>query len=52
LEIGDAHQFVVNVGTTGLPLPGRGPASFTIYDDVGRTLHRQELPVTRTKHSK
>lgn len=29
-----SRQYVVNVGTTGLPLPGRGPASFVLYDDV------------------
>ena len=28
------NLYVVNVGTTGLPLPGRGPASFVVYDDV------------------
>jgi predicted phosphodiesterase len=49
LEIGDTCPFVVNVGTTGLPLPGRGPASFTIYDDVRRTLRMQELPAARKR---
>jgi predicted phosphodiesterase len=28
------RRYVVNVGTTGLPLPGRGPASCVVYDDV------------------
>jgi predicted phosphodiesterase len=51
LEIGDTQPFVVNVGTTGLQLPGRGPASFTIYDDVPRTLRMQELPAARRKLS-
>jgi predicted phosphodiesterase len=35
--------YVVNVGTTGLPLPGRGPASFVIYDDVDRLVERVAL---------
>ncbi len=26
-------RYVVNVGTTGLPLPGRGGAAFAVYDD-------------------
>jgi predicted phosphodiesterase len=30
-------RYVVNVGTTGLPLPGRGGTAFVLYDDrVGR----------------
>jgi predicted phosphodiesterase len=49
LEIGETRPFVVNVGTTGLPLPGRGPASFTTYDDVRRTLRMQLLPVAQRK---
>jgi predicted phosphodiesterase len=32
-----AH-YVVNVGTTGLPLPGRGGPSFVVYDDARGTL--------------
>jgi len=31
-------RYVVNVGTTGMPLPGRGPASFVVYDDETRQL--------------
>jgi predicted phosphodiesterase len=31
---------IVNVGTTGLPLPGRDPASFVVYDDQGRWIQR------------
>jgi predicted phosphodiesterase len=33
-------RYVINVGTTGLPLPGRGPASFVIYDDVEACVER------------
>ena len=33
-------RYVVNVGTTGLPLPGRGPASFVMYDDVEAHVER------------
>ncbi len=35
-----AAAYVVNVGTTGLPLPGRGPACFAIYDDAARCVER------------
>jgi predicted phosphodiesterase len=28
--------YLVNVGTTGLPFPGKGPASCAMYDDVER----------------
>jgi predicted phosphodiesterase len=37
-------RYVVNVGTTGLPLPGRGGPSFAVYDDVGGTLEVIPLP--------
>jgi predicted phosphodiesterase len=43
VEIRAGLQYVVNVGTTGLPLPGRGPASCIVYDDVARLL--QFVPV-------
>jgi len=43
LEIGSDHAFVVNVGTTDLPLPGRGPASFATYDDARQVIRRTEL---------
>jgi predicted phosphodiesterase len=36
-------QYVINVGTTGLPLPGRGPASFTLYDDATAELYTVPL---------
>jgi len=32
LERGPGVRYLVNVGTTGRPLGGRGPASFTLYD--------------------
>lgn len=35
--------YIVNVGTTGLPLPGRGPAGFAIYDDAVRRVERVPL---------
>ena len=28
--------YIVNVGSVGLPFPGKGPPSFTIYDDQAR----------------
>jgi len=40
VDLDSASIYVVNVGTTGLPLPGRGPASFVVYDDVARRLER------------
>ena len=33
LSAGPATVFVVNVGTTGLPFPGKGPPSCALYDD-------------------
>ena len=33
IALDGSARYVVNVGTTGLPLPGRGGASFVIYDD-------------------
>jgi hypothetical protein len=35
--------YVVNVGTTGRPFPGKGPASMVLYDDVGESLERLSL---------
>ncbi len=32
-EVQDKAVVIVNVGTTGLPFPGKGPASFVILDD-------------------
>ena len=31
-------RYVVNVGTTGLPFPGKGPPSCAVYDLVARTV--------------
>lgn len=31
-------SYIVNVGTTGKPLPGRGPAAVVLYDDVAATV--------------
>ena len=36
IDLDPARCYVVNVGTTGLPLPGRGPAGFVIYDDTAQ----------------
>ncbi|HZR99232.1 MAG TPA: metallophosphoesterase family protein [Chloroflexota bacterium] len=38
-----AVRYLVNVGTTGRRLAGRGPASFTLYDSVAGWLVRVEL---------
>lgn len=38
VEIREGFRYVVNVGTTGLPLPGRGGPSFTLYDDVAGSI--------------
>jgi predicted phosphodiesterase len=48
VEIDDGTRFVVNVGTTGLPLPGRDAPSFVVYDDARRRLQVVGLPRTRT----
>lgn len=31
-------SYIVNVGTTGKPLPGRGPAAVALYDDAAGTI--------------
>jgi predicted phosphodiesterase len=36
--------YVVNVGTTGLPLPGRDPASFVLYNDEAHCVERVPIP--------
>jgi hypothetical protein len=33
VELRPGCRYVINVGTTGLPLPGRGGAAFVLYDD-------------------
>ena len=33
IELDQQYRYIVNVGTAGLPLPGRGGPSFTVYDD-------------------
>ena len=38
VELDEGSRYVVNVGTTGLPLPGRGGPSFTLYDDDVHTI--------------
>ena len=46
---------VVNVGTTGLPLPGRDPASFVVYDDEARCVERVPIPtgtIVRARHTR
>ena len=43
LTLDSSALYVVNVGTTGLPLPGRDPASFVIYDDTARLVERVPL---------
>jgi hypothetical protein len=43
-EVDPRFRYVVNVGTTGLPLPGRGRPSFTLYDDTAGSL--ASVPVT------
>ncbi|MBM2811133.1 MAG: Diadenosine tetraphosphatase [Chloroflexi bacterium] len=45
VRLDPGNCYVVNVGTTGLPLPGRGEASFVVYDDVAAVL--RVLPVGR-----
>ena len=51
VEIAAGARVVVNVGTTGLPLPGRDPSSFVIYDDVRGRLQALGLPRTRLVRS-
>jgi predicted phosphodiesterase len=34
----EAVRYVVNVGTTGLPFPGKGPPSCAVYDIEARTV--------------
>jgi predicted phosphodiesterase len=41
--------FVVNVGTTGLPFPGKGPPSCAVYDDQERWLEHLVLGPGRGK---
>jgi predicted phosphodiesterase len=48
VEISPGCRFVVNVGTTGLPLPGRDSPSFVIYDADRGQLRVQALPRLRT----
>lgn len=43
LDLDAASVYVVNVGTTGLPLPGRDPACFVVYDDGARRIERVPL---------
>jgi hypothetical protein len=44
LEHGDPQvRYLVNVGTTGRRLAGRGPASFTLYDSEHGRLERLDL---------
>ena len=38
--------YVVNVGTTGLRLPGRGPAAFVLYDDKADSVEHVMLGPT------
>jgi predicted phosphodiesterase len=38
-----AVRYIVNVGTTGRRLAGKGPASFTLYDSERASLQRIEL---------
>ena len=33
----DGDRFVLNVGTVGLPFPGKGPSSCAVYDSTART---------------
>jgi predicted phosphodiesterase len=41
---GDAKTvFLVNVGTTGLPFPGKGPPSCALYDDLERWVEHYAL---------
>ena len=37
-EIDPATRYVVNVGTTGLPFPGKGPPSCAVYDPAVRAV--------------
>ncbi len=34
IDLDATSRYVVNVGTTGLPLPGRGGAAIAVYDDA------------------
>jgi predicted phosphodiesterase len=46
IEMRPEFRYVVNVGTTGKPLGGRGPAAFCLYDDTAGILERVTLPRT------
>jgi hypothetical protein len=48
IELAPSAHYVVNVGTTGLPLPGRGGASFVVYDDEQRVLEIVPLDSRRS----
>ncbi len=50
VEVHEGFRYVVNVGTTGLPLPGRGGPSFTLYDDVAGSIVL--VPVVATGSSR
>jgi predicted phosphodiesterase len=43
------RRYVVNVGTTGLPLPGRGGAAFVLYDDRAGEIRSIPLPLKGRK---
>ena len=51
VEIPDAADavYLVNVGTTGLPFPGKGPPSCALYDDLAYTVDQLVLDVLPTK---
>ena len=42
-----AYRYVVNVGTCGLPLPGRGGPAFALYDDLAGVVSSVPLQLGR-----
>ena len=46
---GSSDVFLVNIGTTGLPFPGKGPPACAVYDDAALTLEHLWLGPPRGK---
>jgi hypothetical protein len=44
VELASGRRYVVNVGTTGKPLAGKGPASIVLYEDAENWL--EVVPLT------
>jgi predicted phosphodiesterase len=47
VELRPARRYVINVGTNGLPLPGRGGAAIVLYDDRAGVIRSIPLALGR-----